>query len=494
MVNSKKCRTFAPQFGSKNRFALPKRMETKRMDIEKCWPTCLRLLRNNISSQQQFDTWFAPISFTSFSEETCELVLSVPSPFIVEYIEAHFVDLLRAVLRNVYGTHVRLSWTVMTDATNQLTQTVAATGDSTIVDQPVKTFGANLSPRPLQELDSNLKANYTFENFVEGASNKLPLTVGLTIAQNPRQNTFNPLFIYGPSGVGKTHLVNAIGIRLKELHPEKRVLYVSAHLFQVQYTDAVCRNTVNDFIAFYQSIDVLIIDDVQEFVTKATQQTFFHIFNHLHQNSRQLILTCDRPPVALQGMEERLLTRFKWGLLAELERPNVALRRDILLNKIHRDGLRIADDVVDFIAETVDKSVRDLEGVLNSLMVYSMVWNCEIDIPMAKNVIARTVGLSSTERPALTVEDILQQTCQFFSIEQDEVLSKSRKATVVQARQVAMYLTQKLTTLSTTRIGMAIGRRNHATVVHSCQSVAERLQQDSDFAECVGELEAQLKG
>lgn len=469
-------------------------MEILNLSIEQRWSACLRLLRNNIPSQRQYDTWFAPISFTSFDEVTAELVLAVPSPFIVEYIEAHFVELLRTVLRKIYGDNVHLRWTVTTDATNHITQTVDATTRSTAVEKPVRTEGVNQAPQPIQQLDSQLKPEYTFDNFVEGPSNKLPRTVGQAIAQNPEQTTFNPLFIYGPSGVGKTHLVNAIGTRLKELHPEKRVLYVSAHLFQVQYVDAVRQNTTNDFIAFYQSIDVLIIDDVQEFAAQEkTQLTFFHIFNHLHQNGRQLILTSDRPPVALQGMEERLLTRFKWGLLAELERPGVELRRNILLSKIHRDGLRISDAVVDFIAQTVDKSVRDLEGVLNSLLAYSVVWSTEIDIPMAQRVIARTVGMSAPQRPQLTVDEIVQQTCLFFSIDRDDVMSRSRKATVVQARQVAMYLTQKLTSLSTTRIGMAIGRRNHATVVHSCQSVTERLRVDAKFAERIGELEAQLR-
>ena len=472
---------------------LPKRMEILQLSTEQRWTECLRLLRNNIPSQQQFDTWFAPISFISFDAETSELVLAVPSPFIVEYIEAHFVELLRAVLRHIFGERVLLRWTVTTDATNHITQTVDATNRSTIVEKPAHPDDGNKTPRMMQALDSQLKPEYTFANFVEGTPNKLPLTVGKTIAQNPDQSTFNPLFIFGASGVGKTHLVNAIGLRLKELHPEKRVLYVSAHLFQVQYVDAVRQNKTNDFIAFYQSIDVLIIDDVQEFASQEkTLLTFFHIFNHLHQNGRQLILTSDRPPVALQGMEERMLTRFKWGLLAELERPDEELRRNILWHKIHRDGLRIGEEVVSYIARVVTRSIRDLEGVLNSLMAYSVVWSAEIDISLAERVIARTIGMAQAERPPLTVEDILQQTCTFFCINKEDVLSKSRKATVVQARQVAMYLTQKLTTLSTTRIGMAIGRRNHATVIHSCQSVESRLASDSQFAEQVSELEQLL--
>ena len=304
---------------------LPKRMEAHHTHTDTRWTECLRMIHNNLQ-EQQFNTWFAPIHSVTFNEERRELTLCVPSPFIYEYIEKHFVKLLSAVLKHVYGAGVSLIYKVMTDATNDISMDLEGSTAGALKAQP--RVDVNKSPRLLQELDSQLRPEYTFDNFVEGAANKLPRTVGLAIAQNPKQSTFNPLFIYGGSGTGKTHLVNAIGLRLKELHPELRVLYVSAHLFQVQYTDSVRNNTTNDFINFYQNIDVLIIDDVQEFVTKATQQTFFHIFNHLHQNGRQLILTSDRPPVALQGMEERLLTRFKWGLLAELERPDVELRRN----------------------------------------------------------------------------------------------------------------------------------------------------------------------
>ena len=459
--------------------------------MESRWDTFLRLIYNNVG-QQQFTTWFTPIRRADFDEEKRELTLCVPSSFIYEYHEAHYTKLLRMVLSRVYGSDVRLMYKVTIDATDGQEQTwegsTAPAPQVALSAQP-----ANQSPQPLQTLDSQLKPEYTFDSFVEGNANKLPLTVGKAIAQNPKQTTFNPLFIYGPSGCGKTHLVTAIGLRLKELHPELRVLYVSAHLFQVQYTDSIRHNTFNDFIAFYQSIDVLIIDDIQEFAAQQkTQLAFFHIFNHLHQNGRQLILTSDRPPVALQGMEERLLTRFKWGLLAELERPDQQLRRDILLSKMRHDGIRFPNDVVDYIASIVSQSVRDLEGIIHSLLAYSVVLNHPIDIALAENVIARTVGLQ-TEKKALTVDDILDQTCSFFHLDRNDVLSKSRKANVVLARQVAMYLTQKHTTLSTTKIGFAIGRRNHATVLHSCQSISERLHTDSLFSERLSQLESLLQ-
>jgi len=467
---------------------LPKRMEANHTHTDTRWTECLRMIHNNLQ-EQQFNTWFAPIHSVTFNEERRELTLCVPSPFIYEYIEKHFVKLLSAVLKHVYGAGVSLIYKVMTDATNDISMDLEGSTAGALKVQP--RVDVNKSPRLLQELDSQLRPEYTFDNFVEGAANKLPRTVGLAIAQNPKQSTFNPLFIYGGSGTGKTHLVNAIGLRLKELHPELRVLYVSAHLFQVQYTDSVRNNTTNDFINFYQNIDVLIIDDVQEFVTKATQQTFFHIFNHLHQNGRQLILTSDRPPVALQGMEERLLTRFKWGLLAELERPDVELRRNILLHKIHRDGLHIQSDVVNYIANNVDKSIRDLEGVLTSLMAYSIFNNSEIALQLAEQVISRTIGLAAKQQP-VTIDRILEFTSNHFEQDTSDILSSSRKAPVVLARQVAMFLAQKLTHLSTTRIGMAIGHRGHATVVHSCQVISERLTIDSKLREQIEAIEQQL--
>lgn len=461
-------------------------------NIDPRWSRCLQLIRNNVQPQA-YDTWFAHISPVTFDEAERKVYMGVPTHYFREHLEAHYLDLLRKVLTHIYGTGISLYYNVHADSTNGVDTVVEGTQRTTAVGQTTTAVQPNQSPRMLQELDSQLNPDYTFDNFVEGNSNKLPRTVGMAIAQNPRQTTFNPLFIYGPSGVGKTHLVHAIGTRLKELHPEKRVLYVSAHLFQVQYTDSVRKNTTNDFISFYQSIDVLIIDDVQEFVTKATQQTFFHIFNHLHQNGRQLILTCDRPPMALQGLEERLLTRFKWGLLAEIERPDADLRRNILRSKIRQNGLRIPESVVDYIARTVNCSVRDLEGVVHSLMAYSVVWNSDIDIQLAERVLAHTIGDVQSKPQELTPRQILECTCSYFEIDPSDVLSKCRKANVVTARQVAMYLVQKHTRLSTTKIGQALGGRNHATVIHSCQCVEERIGSDSAFSARIGELEAQLK-
>lgn len=454
------------------------------------WDDCLRMIAANLS-QQQFATWFAPIQFVSFDNEEHELTLRVPSSFFHEYLEEHYVNLIRSALYRYFGSDVCLSYLITTDAQHHLDQKASASEGKP--ETPVKREGINQGPRMLQQLDPQLKADYTFQNFVVGDANKLPASVGRAIAQNPDQTTFNPLFIYGASGVGKTHLVTAIGHMVRGLHPEKRVLYVSAHLFQVQYTNSIRQNTFNDFVNFYQTIDVLIIDDIQELVGQTkTQLAFFHIFNNLHLNGRQLILTSDRPPVALQGMEERLLTRFKWGLLAELELPDETLRKNILLQKIRRDGLRIDAPVVDFIARNVTHSIRDLEGVLTSLMAYSIVNNSDIDLALAQHVIGRTVGLSQ-QQAELTIDTIIDRTCDYFDIDRADVMSSSRKAPIVLARQVVMYLAGRHTTLSTTKIGLYVGHRGHATVVHSLQAVKNRMDVDDLFRQRLNELETLLR-
>jgi chromosomal replication initiator protein len=409
------------------------------------WDECLRLIQANVT-EQQYKTWFAPIVFESYSETEHTLLVQVPSPYVYEYLEQHYVGLLGKVLARVFGANVRLSYRIVTvKALHNVTTDVESDGASVEIQQP---RGSNKAPTTLdaatpQQLNPQLDAKKTFQNFIEGDSNKLPRTVGLSIAEHPGKTTFNPFFIYGPSGCGKTHLVNAIGVRCKETYPQKRVLYVSARLFQVQFTDSVRHNTTNDFINFYQSIDVLIVDDIQEWMNSPkTLDTFFHIFNHLFRMGRQIILASDRPPVDLQGMKDRLLTRFACGLIAELEKPNVQLCIDILNSKCRRDGLKIPAEVIMFIAQTANGSVRDLEGVLNSLMAYSIVYNSNIDMHLAERIIKRSVKI---DNHPLTIDDIMERLCQHYGVTLQQVVSKSRKREFVQVRQVAMYLAQKHT-------------------------------------------------
>lgn len=458
------------------------------------WEQSLLLIKENVT-EQQFKTWFQPIVFESYQEETKTLLVQVPSPFAYEYLEENYVDLLSKVLTRVFGEGVRLAYRVVTDKAHHLTQVLQGSPVETPVAQH-PTNRANQSPSLLdtvsqQELDSQLDPHKSFTTFIEGDSNKLPRSIGLSIAEHPNSTQFNPMFIYGPSGCGKTHLINAIGLHIKQLYPQKRVLYISARLFQVQYTNSVLKNRTNDFINFYQTIDVLIVDDIQEWMTSPkTQDTFFHIFNHLFRNGKRIILASDRPPVDLKGMNERLLTRFSCGLIAELEKPNVQLCIDILHSKIHRDGLQIPEDVVLFIAQTANGSVRDLQGVINSLLAYSVVYNCNVDMRLAERVIKRAVKID--DKP-LTVDDIVETVCNHFNVSPSSINGKSRKRELVVARQVSMYLAQKYTKMPTSRIGKLVGGRDHSTVIHSCSQVKSRMKSDAAFSEEISSIERSFK-
>ena len=457
------------------------------------WDNCLKLIQANVT-EQQFKTWFAPLTLESYDEVERKLLVQVPSPYVYEYLEQYYAGLLSKVLARVFGAGITLSYRLLTvQSSAPAVVDVESEGPSIDVTQPVPL--GNKSPNMLDgatpALNPQLDPKKTFQNFIEGDSNKLSRTVGLSIAEHPGKTTFNPFFIYGPSGCGKTHLINAIGVRCKETYPQKRVLYVSARLFQVQFTDSVRQNTTNDFINFYQSIDVLIVDDIQEWMNSPkTLDTFFHIFNHLFRTGKQIILASDRPPVDLQGMKDRLLTRFACGLIAELEKPNTQLCIDILNAKCRRDGLKIPDEVIEFIAKTANGSVRDLEGVVNSLMAYSIVYNSNIDMHLAERVIMRSVKID--DRP-LTIDDILEKVCHHYGVSQQSAFSKSRKRNYVQVRQVSMYLAQKHTKLSAARIGLLIGNRDHSTVIHSCNTIEKRLKVDKSFLEEINSIENSFK-
>lgn len=458
------------------------------------WGNCLEIIKSNVT-EQQFKTWFLPIVFESYSDATKTLLVQVPSSYVYEYLEQYYVSLLNKVLTRCFGSDVKLTYRVVTDKAHNISQDIEAEKPGAI-DTPKQTARANKTPSALdaaqpQDLNPQLERNKTFANYIEGNSNKLPRTVGLSIAEHPGKSTFNPFFIFGPSGCGKTHLVNAIGVRCKELYPRKRVLYVSARLFQVQFTDAVRQNRTNDFINFYQTIDVLIVDDIQEWATASkTLDTFFHIFNHLFRNGKQIILASDRPPVDLQGMKDRLLTRFSCGLIAELEKPNIQLCVDILNSKCRRDGLKIPTDVISYIAQTANGSVRDLDGVINSLLAYSIVYSREVDMKLAERVIKRAVKVDNNP---LTVDDILETVCSHYNVTQQNVLGKSRKRDYVIVRQVSMYFAQKYTKMPATRIGQLIGNRDHSTVIHSCSTVEKKLKTNKDFVAEIAEIENSFK-
>lgn len=459
------------------------------------WDNTLLLIKNSVT-EQQYNTWFKPIVFESYKPSTKTLLVQVPSPFVYEYLEQNFVDLLSKVLHRNFGEGIRLTYRVVTDKEHKLSQDIEADPDDADMAKQTRecaqqTAAQPAAPQQQEDIDTQLDPKLTFNNYMEGDSNKLPRSVGLSIAEHPNTTQFNPMFIYGPSGSGKTHLVNAIGLKAKQMYPQKRVLYVSARLFQTQYTDAVLHNASNDFINFYQSIDMLIVDDIQEWAGKAkTLNTFFHIFNHLFRNGKRIILACDRPPVELKDMPDRLLTRFSCGLVCELEKPNIQLCVDILSNKIRRDGLKIPVDVISFIAQTCNGSVRDLQGAINGLLAYSIVYNSSIDIRLAERVIKRAVKVD--DKP-LTIDDIVETVCHHYNVTVTAVNSKSRKRDYVVARQVTMYLAQKYTKMPASRIGKLVGNRDHSTVIHSCSKVEERLKIDAGFSDELVSIENGLK-
>ena len=452
------------------------------------WNECLRIIKDNLESAQ-YNSWFAPITVESF--ENNELTLRVPTAFYVEQLDGRFYNLLASTLVRVYGKGIKLKYSYDIIKDDPQAHVVSEEPHKSVAVQPMNPFAQQEKFSGI-ELDPQLNPVNTFENYCESKSNKLAYSIANAIATNPKCQTFNPMFIFGCTGVGKTHLIQAIGIKMKEENPLSRVLYVSARTFESQYTSAVRTNKVNDFINFYQSIDMLIVDDVQEFAGKtATQNTFFHIFNHLHNKQRHLILSCDCPPSELDGMEPRLLSRFKWGMIVELESPDYDLRRAVLLRKAMQAGVKIPDDILDFVAENVKDNVREIEGVFASLMAYSTALNQPLTIQLARNVLSNTVRMSKQNR-VVTFDSISDAVCSEFNIDKELLFGKSRKRDVADALQLVMMLAKKFAKMSSTMIGLKLNR-NHATVLYACKTIEERISVEKDFAAAVGRIEATLR-
>lgn len=452
------------------------------------WEKCLEIIKDNLSPEQ-YSSWFEPITSMSFNDGN--LILQIPSVFFKEQIENRFNNLLYKALMRVYGTDLKKLHFKFNQVGNQPDTSV--TVRSTHTSQAVMPR-TGLSANPFQqkfteEIDSQLNPRYTFENYCESMSNRIARSIGKAIVDNPKCKTFNPLFIYGHTGVGKTHLVQAIGIGIKESNPQSRVLYITARLFESQYTAAVCRKQVNEFINFYQSIDVLIIDDIQDFIGKTqTQNTFFHIFNHLHQNQKQLILTSDCCPAQMEGMEARLLSRFKWGMTTELSQPDFELRKEVLTQKAEQDGLSIPDDVLEYIATNATDNIRELEGIVVSLMAHATILNQEISIDLARTVLANAIKIN---RKQINFEMVLNEVCSYYKIEPDQIFTKTRKREISDARQMVMYMAKKHAKMLLTAIGTRLSR-THATVLYACKNIAERLPLEKQLQEDVTNIEKNL--
>ena len=461
--------------------------EKKMQTLQQQWAQCQTILADNMTSSA-YQTWFAPIVPLQFAQGV--LVLQVKSQFVAEYIEENYIPLLSAAIIRVFGQGTRLEYRVLIDSTSGAGTSLPSIGASADARMRV-TNAAVTRTANTSAFDSQLNDNYTFDSFIAGEPNKLARTAGLAIAKQPGYTAFNPLFVYGGSGVGKTHLANAIGNQVRILNPQARVLYVSANTFKLQYQDASRNNQIPDFLNFYQSVDVLIVDDIQYFAgLKGTQDTFFHIFNYLQQSRKQLILTSDRPPIELKDIEERLLTRFKWGLAAEISRPDYLLRKNILLSKMHRDGITLSEEVVDFIAQNVRDSVRDLEGILASLLAHSTLTDAEIDLKLAEKVVSHIVAIQPR---VTTVNNVIQAVSEYYNLPEKALVSQNRSREISHARHVALYLCKEMTNSSLTEIGFKMGHRTHATVLHSIALVKDQLEYDPVLRQHVAQLEATIQ-
>ena len=460
---------------------------------QQIWNNCLRVIKDNLKTET-YQAFFEPIKPISVKQNV--LTLEVPTQFFYEYIEEHYVDLLKKTIRKELGHDAKLEYSIPIG--KRPGTTIPGGEPAPFRNPPVHPAAESPIRNPfvvpgLKKLDipTQLNQEYSFTNFIEGECNRLARSAGWAIADKPGNTPYNPLFLYGGSGLGKTHLAQAIGIKVKENMPNKTVLYVNATKFTTQYVDATLKNDVNNFLHFYQCIDVLIIDDVQEFISKnKTQSTFFEIFNHLHQRGKQLILTSDKPPVELQGIiDERLLSRFKWGLITELLKPGYKTRLDILKHRAYRDGMQLPDEVLEFVAQNIVNNVRELEGTLVGLIAQATLNKKEITLELAQSTIEKLI--KHTKRD-ISIDFILQSVSDYFHIDENCILSQTRKREIVQVRQVAMYFAKQMTQMSLKSIGTRLGKKDHATVLHAVNTVNNLMETDRRFKMQMEELEGKF--
>ena len=469
------------------------------------WENCLTVIKDNVHSQS-FKTWFEPI--TPIKLENNVLTIQVPSQFFYEWLEEHFINLLKKTIKKELGSDGRLEYSIIVDSsyeTNSPYSVLYPTSNVRATKNPMVSMPLDLNrgttkdiPNPFIipglkkiKVESQLVESYSFDNFVEGDCNRLARSAGYAVAENPGKTAFNPLLLYSATGLGKTHLAHAIGLQVKNNFPDKTVLYIQTEQFINQYIESVRNNNQNDFVHFYQMIDVLIVDDIQFLAGKEkTQDTFFHIFNHLHQNSKQLIITCDKPPVELKGMEPRLLSRFKWGLSADLQMPDLETRIAILKRKLYKDGIEIPQEVVEYLAYSITTNVREMEGALISLIAQSSLNKKAITIELARQMIDKFVKNTTHE---ISIDFIQKIVCDYFGLPVDQINTQTRRREIVQARQLAMYFSKKHTKSSLATIGLHCGNKDHATVLHACKTVTNLIETDKNFRNFVNEINKKIQ-
>ena len=469
-------------------------------EFDKVWENCLEIIKDNVNAQS-FKTWFEPIKPIRLHSNI--LTIQVPSQFFYEWLEEHYVALLKKVIRKEVGADGRLEYSIVMEniyGVKPYTVRIPSANKKEIRNPSMK-MPLDMNSSGIRNpfiipglkhpiVESNLNADYSFENFVEGDCNRLARSAGYAVANKPGETSFNPLLIYGITGLGKTHLAHAIGIEIKKRNSEKIVLYVPSEKFTNQFIQAVQDNHTNDFVNFYQTIDTLIIDDVHFLSGKEkTQDVFFHVFNHLQQNKKQILMTSDRAPVDLVGIEQRLLSRFKWGLAADLQVPDLETRIAILEKKAYADGIEMTRDVIEYIAYSITSNVRELEGALISLLAQTSFNKKTINIDLARQMIDKFVRNTAKE---VSIDYIQKVVCDYFNMGIDLLKSKTRKREVVQARQIAMYFAKQLTKSSLATIGMHCGGKDHATVLHACRTVNNLMDTDKKFRHYIQELDKKI--
>lgn len=447
------------------------------------WGECLLRIKN-IVSDEHYVTWFEPIVPVSFADGV--LILGVESDLVREYLEKQFSQILTQCIVKCFGK-VTLKWRVKVVASRN-------ESDSVSVSQPAKLQEPGYDPFAVRRrtFDNHLNNHWTFDNFIEGKSNTFARKIAMNVAQKPGAQFYNPLFVFGHSGLGKTHLVNALGMACVKNHPDLNVLYLTANDFLNFMQRAVVEQKIPELLSYYQSVDVFIIDDIQEIGGNkaATQDLFFNVFNHLYQSGKQVVITADKAPKDITGFEQRILSRFKWGLQAELNSPDFDLKYSILKEKTKDQGVEIPDDVLRFVAERVPDNLRELDGVIASILAQAMFLNAPINIELASRIVSDMVTF---REKTLSISDIQEKVCDYYKLNVNEIQTKSRKRDVVQARQIAMYLARKYTKSSLTVIGEQIGNRDHATVLHAVKTVMDLCETDREIRESVSTIEKELK-
>jgi chromosomal replication initiator protein len=460
---------------------------------EHIWDSCLSTIQKEVTPQS-FKTWFEPIRAVKL--ENAVLTIQVPNKFFYEWLEEHYVGVLKQTIRKEMGAEGKLEYQIMPTImkpkpkSNLINKNADGYSPGKGVQEEIKNPFVIPGIQKLK-IEPQINEHYVFDTYIEGDCNRLARSAGVAVAKKPGGTAFNPLFIFGKTGLGKTHLAHAIGNSVLNSKKDKTVLYVSSEQFTNQFIESLRNNAVNDFVNFYQLVDVLIVDDIQFLANKIkTQEIFFHIFNQLHQGGKQLILTSDRPPKDLDGMEERLISRFKWGLSADLQAPDFETRMAIIQTKMLQGGVELPNEVLEFISYNIKSNIRELEGALISLVAQSSLNRREIDLTLAKDVIKNFVSEISKE---ITIEYIIKLVADHYELDVGRIQGKTRKRSVVIARQLSMYLAKNLTNKSLKAIGENFGGRDHSTVIYSCQAVQNMLDTDSMFKSTVTELEKKIK-